>query len=601
MPSSIPPSAPDYQLPPGAPKSAAEQAILRCLPTYAIDRLIGQGVYGSVYLVHDEFKSRAVKVVPIIAERSVHYRSKDELGKRVSRDYEAVRHYYDEIKGAGILEIYDFHLVEDEAASQQMQAHLVILMEYCSQNLLDYVLDRFPLPIQQAVELMLDLVLILKRLCQCGDHTFLYTDVKPSNILFNPQGEMVLGDLGGIKRMNSLTTVASAQFTPSWSAPEFILQGAQPDLRAAVFSYGLVAYFIWEGQQPYEESDFIERVRRMNERGIAFERNDIPVAIQRLIKKCLQFEARARFADFGEIVAALQGKAAPDAESALDEKSAAKTTSEKKSTTPAIKQARFESQSQTRAQEKMPSGQFMVGSVGRSRHAPGTIWKEPHTHLEFVWVPAGTFLMGASDQDDHASDNERPRREVFVDGFWIGRKPITQGIWTHLMQTNPAHFQKGADYPVEQVTWHEVGTFIRKLTHKCGGRITFSLPTEIQWEYAARSAGLEQRYAGGNDLESLGWYSENSAYATHAVGRKASNRLGIFDMSGNVLEWCENVYQPDTGSGLKSTPLSGTASQRCVRGGSWYHSARHCRTTARRGVSSALRYTYLGFRLVRLP
>ncbi|MBF0497844.1 MAG: formylglycine-generating enzyme family protein, partial [Deltaproteobacteria bacterium] len=132
-----------------------------------------------------------------------------------------------------------------------------------------------------------------------------------------------------------------------------------------------------------------------------------------------------------------------------------------------------------------------------------------------------------------------------VDGFWIGKTEVTQGQWTQIMGSNPSKFKKGDDYPVETVSWNDVKEFISKLNERKRGNYYFQLPTEAEWEYACRSRGLGERYAGGNVVDNVGWYADNSGKSTHPVGQKQPNGLGIYDMSGNVFEWCQDIYSKD--------------------------------------------------------
>jgi len=185
-------------------------------------------------------------------------------------------------------------------------------------------------------------------------------------------------------------------------------------------------------------------------------------------------------------------------------------------------------------------------------------WTDPVTGMEFIKVPGGTFMMGDI-LGDNKHNNEKPVHEVQLDDFYIGKYPVTQGQWKRVTGNNPANFQKGDDYPVEQVSWEDVQEFAEKLTEMNRGKYEFRLPTEAEWEYAARSGGKKERYAGGDDIDAVAWYEENSdssrnngkkerdaggddidavawhsGGSTHPVGRKAPNGLGIHDMSGNV-------------------------------------------------------------------
>jgi len=147
----------------------------------------------------------------------------------------------------------------------------------------------------------------------------------------------------------------------------------------------------------------------------------------------------------------------------------------------------------------------------------GSTFTDPVTGMEFVWVPNGCFQMGSSSGEKGRDSDEGPVHRVCVDGFWIGKYEVTQGQWQKVMGNNPSYFKKGSNYPVEQVSWDDCQSFIKKLNRQ--SRKTFRLPTEAEWEYAARGGRSGEKYAGGNDVDRVAWYSGNSGGSTHPVGR----------------------------------------------------------------------------------
>ena len=176
--------------------------------------------------------------------------------------------------------------------------------------------------------------------------------------------------------------------------------------------------------------------------------------------------------------------------------------------------------------------------------------------------------------------------------FYIGEAEVTQALWEAVMGSNPSRF-KGANRPVEQVSWNDCKEFISRLNSATGK--TFRLPKEKEWEYAAKGGGKSHgyEYSGSNEINDVAWYDSNACdgvgqsspdYGTHNVKTKKANELGIYDMSGNVWEWCEDLYD-SSGSG------------RVDRGGSWYNSARFCRVSSRHNDAPDLRLNYLGLRL----
>lgn len=222
-------------------------------------------------------------------------------------------------------------------------------------------------------------------------------------------------------------------------------------------------------------------------------------------------------------------------------------------------------------------------------------------NMKMVFVEGGTFQMGAtSEQGSDANDNEKPVRDVRVDSYYIGACEVTQAQWEKVMGSNPSYF-KGADLPVESVSWEEAHAFCRELSRMTGK--TYVLPTEAQWEYAARGENKKEgtKYSGSWSIDAVAWYSGNSGGSTHPVGSKRANVLGIHDMSGNVSEWCSDWYGTYQGAATENPTGPSWGSSRVNRGGSWIHGARHCRVSFRLNFAPRIRFRSLGFRVVCLP
>lgn len=240
--------------------------------------------------------------------------------------------------------------------------------------------------------------------------------------------------------------------------------------------------------------------------------------------------------------------------------------------------------------------------LGEKKQAPapaaaspsGAAFTDPTTGMEFVFVKGGCFQMGDTFGDGGA--DEKPVHEVCVDDYYMGRYETTQGQWTKVMGSNPSKFKKGDSYPVEQVSWNDTQDFIRRLSQ--GGR-GYRLPTEAEWEYAARSGGKKERYAGGDNIDAVAWYSANSGSSTHPVGEKAPNGLGLYDLSGNVWEWCSDWYgEKFYAESPRINPQGPSGgSIRVVRGGCWDNWPGGVRSADRYGSSPGNRNGFLGFRL----
>ncbi|MBR5241384.1 MAG: SUMF1/EgtB/PvdO family nonheme iron enzyme [Muribaculaceae bacterium] len=218
-------------------------------------------------------------------------------------------------------------------------------------------------------------------------------------------------------------------------------------------------------------------------------------------------------------------------------------------------------------------------------------------NLQMVYVEGGTFTMGAtSEQGSDARDDEKPSHKVTLSSYYIGKYEVTQAQWRAIMGKNPSYFT-GDNNPVEMVRWYEAQEFCKKLSELTGKK--YRLPTEAEWEYAARGGKKSKgyKYSGSNNIEDVAWYTSNSGSKTHPVGQKQPNELGIYDMSGNVNEWCYDWY--DSYTSLPQTDPTGAASgsYRVNRGGSWSYYAYGCRVSNRSNSYPDYRYYYMGLRI----
>ena len=215
-----------------------------------------------------------------------------------------------------------------------------------------------------------------------------------------------------------------------------------------------------------------------------------------------------------------------------------------------------------------------------------------------VQVEGGRFQMGGTpEQGSDAIDWEKPVHEVTLSDYYMGKYEVRQSEWEAVMGNNPSYF-KGADLPVESVSWKDCHEFMRKLNALTG--LNFKLPTEAQWEYAARGGRLSKgyKYSGSNNLGEVDWYGRNFGNCTHRVGQKQPNELGLYDMSGNVREWCEDWYGDYSVASQRDPSGAASGSRRVSRGGSWGNAARLCRVSFRSSYTPGDRFIFLGFRLV---
>ncbi len=208
--------------------------------------------------------------------------------------------------------------------------------------------------------------------------------------------------------------------------------------------------------------------------------------------------------------------------------------------------------------------------------------------IDMVKVEAGTFMMGATSEMLNPDDDEKPVHQVtLTNDYYMGKYEVTQALWQAVMGSNPSKF-KGDNLPVEKVSWHDCKEFISKLNSMTGRK--FRLPTEAEWEYAARGGKKSRgyQYSGSSNISDVAWYVDNSDYETHPVGTKQGNELGIYDMTGNVLEWCQDWIGLYSSSSQANPTGAVSGPDRVLRGGSWHNNAWCCRLPFRQ-------YYYLGY------
>ncbi|MBT7789803.1 MAG: SUMF1/EgtB/PvdO family nonheme iron enzyme [Calditrichaeota bacterium] len=224
----------------------------------------------------------------------------------------------------------------------------------------------------------------------------------------------------------------------------------------------------------------------------------------------------------------------------------------------------------------------------------------PFPDMQFSSIPSGTFLMGAPATEEGSYDNERPQHEVTIQPFYMQTKPVTQAAWEKVMGTNPSNL-KGNSRPVECVSWDDVQVFLEKLNAANPSR-SYRLPSEAEWEYACRAGSATRFYTGNadSDLDGVGWYMENSGAKMHRVGLLKPNYWGLYDMSGNIWEWCSDIWKDD----YIDAPVDGStrtdggdSDSRVLRGGSWNGISDFCRSAYRSRRRPSGKGNSIGFRL----
>jgi formylglycine-generating enzyme required for sulfatase activity len=254
-----------------------------------------------------------------------------------------------------------------------------------------------------------------------------------------------------------------------------------------------------------------------------------------------------------------------------------------------------------------------AGTSGGKRSEPQVV-KDEKFNIDMVLVQGGTFKMGCTAEQSSCGGDEKPVRNVTLGDFYIGKYPVTQKLWFQVMGSNPSKFKKDAkqsyttlfaeedNFPVENVSYMMVQEFIEKLNAKTGKR--YRLPTEAEWEYAARGGNKSKGYiySGGNYIDDVAWHNGNSQGKTHAVGGKEPNELGVHDMSGNVWEWANDwkgAYSSSDETNPKGPNKGGLDNYRVFRGGSWNYNSKNCRVSKRENAPPDYKAAHGGFRLAR--
>lgn len=244
-----------------------------------------------------------------------------------------------------------------------------------------------------------------------------------------------------------------------------------------------------------------------------------------------------------------------------------------------------------------------------SKEAESLVFSVSGISFKMIYVAGGSFIMGAESSDNEARDDEKPRHKVVVSDFYLGSCEVTQALWRAVMGSEVSNnggwqseLGRGNKYPVYKVTWNECIVFIDKLNSLLSGQLhgkKFCLPTEAEWEYAARGGNKSKgyKYCGSNNLNSIAWYSDNSNKKAHQVGQKLPNELGLYDMLGNVWEWCSDwkEYYSNTQQFDPKGPANG--SEKIFRGGSCNYQSRFCRISRRSGFSPESIPGFIGLRL----
>ncbi|HPC92994.1 MAG TPA: bifunctional serine/threonine-protein kinase/formylglycine-generating enzyme family protein [Myxococcota bacterium] len=566
-----------------------------CLPAgtlldgkYSIGRVLGAGGFGITYLAVDENRGLRVAIKEYMP-RSDAVRSSDgvsilpgtvddqdsfEFGLQKFVEEARVLARISEKDNPRIVSIHGFFKANGTA---------YLVMRYLEGQTLSGLLKSKggSLPENEAIVILTAMLDGLREIHSAG---LIHRDIKPQNVFITNDGGIKLIDFGAARYAQGAQSRGLTQvFTPPYAPSEqYSLRGDQGPW-TDIYAVGVTFYQMLTARLP---DDALSRLRDPTFVGPhAATGGKVSKALDGVIAKAMSPEVGDRYRSVDEFFEALSLPSSVKLNYQEPPKQPHQT----------IVEARKQGQERIDADKAAMVEPYRVKRDAEEDHQ--LIVKglgDIHHTLRFVHIPAGTFMMGSSEGERPRFSDEAQHKVTLTRPFAMMVTPVTQSLWQFVMGNNPSYFM-GPDLPVERVSWEDVQDFIQKLNKKLGID-SLRLPTEAEWEYACRAGTTGTRYG---ELHKIAWYNGNSDGKTHPVGTKAPNAWGLYDMLGNVWEWCQDWYG-DYPSGSVAGPTGpSTGSGRVFRGGSWSNGTRYQRAAYRGSDSSGHRYHDLGFRLTR--
>ena len=511
---------------------------------YEVKRKLGQGGFGAVYLVFDQ-KMQIDKALKVIPEAIVNDEEAMVDLQNESRTMIALNHPH-------IVRVYDFH---DTGAVKYIDMEFVV-----GKTLTKFKIEH---PNKQVPETKVKelAIKIADGLSYAHSKGIIHKDIKPQNVMITREGEVKLMDFGiaeTVRTSMSRIQNTSSSGTLVYMSPEQLL-GKDVGKESDIYSFGAMLYELLSGHPPFYKGDInyqILSVEPEKLENVSDKMNDI-------VLKCLEKEYGSRFSDFSELNNCLQSN--------VD-----------------IREVRI-------IEKNIHNEKDIEGSLIKIIPQESSLVSNPLPDDNMVFVQGGTFNMGSNKYGD-----EKPIHTVKIDDFYILKYEVTQKEWKKVMESNPSYFE-GDNLPVERVSWYDAVEFCNAKSRKLGltpcysgygnkikcdfGANGYRLPTEAEWEFAARGGNksIGHIYSGDDKLENIGWFKNNTDGKTYPVGLKKTNELDIYDMSGNVWEWCNDWYKKNFYSISPNKNPKGPAKGklRVLRGGSYFSVSNKCRTSYR--------------------
>lgn len=596
---------------------------------YEFVRELGRGGMGMVCLCRDlvaNGRLMAVKTVPDIL------RHDDDAVAALTREYDNMY----SLTNDGIVAVR--HLVKDDY-------RYYVVMDYAEGETLAAYLSNHRKP-GEAVALE-----VIRRIAAALDYAhgkgMVHRDIKPGNVMVQIDGDNIksvkLLDFGlglQIRKSFSRTTGQLTSGTPAYKSPEQWdpRRFGKPSFNSDQYSLAAMAYEMLFGNYPFAEFDDMEtfRVAVLNDAperidGIAEYMNDA-------LQKALAKKPEDRFENCAAFVKAMEKK--PEAEQPVQ---VSETVEQPKSDILIVVDSMPELNPLPVSVATKTSGKTskrwiwivaVVALMGLLALIAGVSAEKEKARLKvnsyqqrkdrvvqmngammvLKYIQAGEFTMGSPSSEKGRYDNEGQQRVKLTRDYWLGETEVTQVQYKAVIGRNPSSFPKEGKYPVETVSWKDAMAFCERLTkaERASGNLPFgyeyTLPTTAQWEYAARGGHKNSCYhvhSGGDEISDVAWYALNSNGLTHPVGQKRPNELGLYDMNGNVREWCRdwcrNWYPVDPKNVIYDPEGPSSGSYRAIRGGSWYDDARRCRSAGRHGSEPEGFFNRNGFRVALAP
>ena len=551
-----------------------KSGISLCNGRYKLLKVLGKGGFGITYLGLHTGLNKKVAIKEYFPKDSfrrqsdgmqVSYSNTGENRKNIERFLKEARTMA-ELKHKGVVSVSD--VFEENATAYYV-------MDYIEGQSLE---DKGTLPESAALKYIDQVAQALKYI---HDKGILHLDIKPANIMIDQDDNAVLIDFGISKHYDGggeATSSTTVGYSAGYSPIEQMTPGGLKQFTPStdIYALGATIYKIISGTKPPASTDLADDATLTKPAGMS-------QALFRTVSKCMEQKRKDRPQTMDEVIALLN-----------KEQDVFQQT-----------QPLTSGMSRQSSESKLKSA---IGNFGEDI----SIFNVKGVEFKMVKVQGSTFQMGAtSEQGSDVWRDEKPVHSVTLSDYYIGQTQVTQELWQVVMGNNPSEFRGDNQRSVENVSWNDCQEFIEKLNRLTGKN--FRLPTEAEWEFAARGGNKrnDYKYSGSNKVNDVAWYESNSSTnsvmrsfltmgrgrRTHPVAQKQSNELGLYDMSGNVYEWCQDWYGDYSNNPQTNPTGSSTGSYRVLRGGSWSNRARGVRVSYRDSNSPDIRYSLNGLRL----